>query len=128
LDLVARYEVDGADFASESDILDTLSTEEREYLSVKADALIELLEPSEERCLYLLRKEGFFMLSENEREEALGINEGELEEVILNMQSKIQNFCNEAEIKADTRGVFQDLLWKRIGIDSNTEGVISHVS
>jgi hypothetical protein len=128
LDLVARYEVDRADLASESDILDTLSTEEREYLSVKADALIELLEPSEERCLYLLRKEGFFMLSENEREEALGINEGELEEVILNMQSKIQSFCKEAEIKADTRGVFQELLWKRIGIDSNAEGVISHVS
>lgn len=128
LDLVARYEVDGADFASESDILDTLSTEEREYLSTKADALIELLEPSEERCLYLLRKEGFFMLSVNEREEALGISKGELEEVILNMQSKIQSFCNEAEIHADIRKVFQDLLWKKIGIDSDSKGVISHVS
>ena len=128
LDLVARYEADGTDLSSESDILDTLSIEEREYLSVKADELIELLEPSEERCLYLLRKDGFFLLSESEREEALGINKGEFEEVILNMQSKVQGFCNDAAIQPDVRGVFQDLIWKKIGIDSNSEGVISDVS
>jgi hypothetical protein len=90
--------------------------------------LIELLEPSEERCLYLLRKDGFFLLSESEREEALGINKGEFEEVILNMQSKVQGFCNDAAIQPDVRGVFQDLIWKKIGIDSNSEGVISDVS
>jgi hypothetical protein len=128
LDLVARYEVDGADLGSESDILDTLSIEERDYLSAKADALIELLEPSEERCLYLLRKNGFFLLSESEREEALGIKEGELEEVVLNMQSKVQGFCEDAPIEPEVRGVFQDLIWKKIGIDSNSEGVISDVA
>ena len=128
LDLVARYEVEGDNGSSDTDILDTLSPQEREDLSINAEALIELLEPSEERCLYLLRMKGFFILSEEERSAALGVEVDELEDVILNMQSKIQNFCNEREIEPDLRGAFKELIWTKIGIDSNSKGVMSNVA
>lgn len=128
LDLVARYEVGGDEASSETDILDTLGPQEREELTVKAEELIETLEPSEERCLYLLRMKAFFVLSQEDRAEALGVSVDEIEELILNMQSKIQSFCKDREIRTEQRAMFQELIWTKIGINSGAIEVISNVA